>query len=129
MKKIIFIIAFLFAGFSAFAQQPWSQRMAETAMKIWPDSTGHWSYESGVFLQGITNVWEQTAEKKYFRYVQAYMDKVIADDGSVKGYKKDDYTLDNVECARIALMLYKVTEKDKYYKAALQLRQQLTEQP
>jgi unsaturated rhamnogalacturonyl hydrolase len=129
MKKIIFIIALFFACSTAFAQQPWSQRMAETAMKLWPDSTARWSYEPGIMLQGVLNVWQQTADKKYFKYVQDYMDKLIAEDGSIKGYKKDDYTLDNVECGRIALMLLNVTEKAKYYKAALQLRGQLAEQP
>jgi unsaturated rhamnogalacturonyl hydrolase len=129
MKRIFFIAALVLSGFTVFAQAPWSQRMAETAMKLWPDSTARWTYESGIFLQGITNVWEQTADKKYFSYVQGYMDKLIADDGTIKGYKKDEYTLDNVECARIALTLFKVTEKDKYYKAALQLRQQLAEHP
>jgi len=129
MKKIIFNIALLFAGFNLFAQQPWSQRMAETAMKLWPDSTARWSYEPGIVLQGITNVWQQTADKKYFKYVQGYMDKLVTDSGIIKNYKKDDYTLDNVECGRLALMLFNVTEKAKYYKAALQLRQQLAEQP
>lgn len=129
MKKIILITALLFAGLTSFAQQPWSQRMAETAMKLWPDSTARWSYEPGIVLQGILNVWQQTADKKYFKYVQAYMDKLIADDGTIKGYKKDDYTLDNIECGRIALTLFNVTEKPKYYKAALQLRGQLAEQP
>lgn len=129
MKKLIFIIALFFAGSTAFAQQPWPQRMAETAMKLWPDSNARWSYEPGIVLQGVLNVWQQTADKKYFKYVQGYMDKLIAEDGSIKGYKKDDYTLDNIECGRIALTLFNITEKEKYYKAALQLRGQLAEQP
>jgi unsaturated rhamnogalacturonyl hydrolase len=129
MKKIIFTIWLFFAGLTAFAQQPWSQRMAETAMKLWPDSTARWSYEPGIVLQGIASVWQQTADKKYFKYVQGYMDKLITDSVAIKGYKKDDYTLDNVEMGRLALEMFNVTEKPKYYKAALQLRQQLAAQP
>jgi unsaturated rhamnogalacturonyl hydrolase len=129
LKNNIVTIVLLFAGPIAFAQQPWSQRMAETAMKLWPDSAARWSYEPGIVLQGVTNVWQQTADKKYFKYVQGYMDKLVTDSGAIKGYKKDDYTLDNIECGRLALMLFNVTEKPKYYTAALQLRQQLAEQP
>jgi len=129
MKRIFFALAFIFVAVLANAQQPWSQRMAATAMKLWPDSSARWSYEPGVMLKGMESIWEQTADKQYFKYVQGYMDALIADDGTIKGYKKDDYTLDNVMCGRLALMLFNVTEKEKYYKAALQLRQQLKDQP
>ncbi len=129
MKRIFFVLAFIFAAVLANAQQPWSQRMAATAMKLWPDSSARWSYEPGVVLKGMLSIWEQTADKQYFKYAQGYMDALIADDGTIKGYKKDDFTLDNVMCGRLALMLFNVTEKEKYYKAALQLRQQLKDQP
>lgn len=129
MKKLSFVLAFIFVAMLANAQQPWSQRMAPTAMKLWPDSSARWSYEPGVVLKGMLSVWEQTADKKYFKYVQGYMDALIADDGTIKGYKKDDYTLDNVMLGRLALVLFNITEKEKYYNAALQLRQQLKDQP
>jgi len=130
MKKYLLLFGFFFSVANVKAQQlPASQRMAATAMGLWPDSTARWSYEPGVVLQSIEQVWLQTADKKYFKYIQDYMDKLISDDGNIKGYKKDDYTLDNIMCGRIALMLFNITEKEKYYKAAKQLREQLRTQP
>jgi unsaturated rhamnogalacturonyl hydrolase len=130
MKKILCLVIFFFAGFTiANAQAPWSQRMAATAMKLWPDTAGRWTYEQGVVLKGIEGVWMQTGDKKYFKYIQNYMDGLIADDGTIKGYKKDDFTLDNIMCGRLAMLLYNVTEKPKYYKAAVLLRDQLKDQP
>jgi len=130
MKKIFCLVILFFAGFTiASAQAPWSQRMAATAMKLWPDTSGRWTYEQGVVLKGIEGVWMQTGDKKYFKYIQNYMDGLIADDGTIKGYKKDDFTLDNIMCGRLAMLLYNVTEKPKYYKAAVLLRDQLKDQP
>jgi len=132
MKKI-FCVLVLFAciGIANAQQQPWSQRMATTAMKLWPDtgSTVRWTYDQGVVLKGIEGVWLQTGDKKYFKYIQNYMDALIADDGTIKGYKKEDYSLDNIMCGRSVMLLYNVTEKAKYYKAAMLLRDQLKDQP
>ncbi|WP_461451570.1 glycoside hydrolase family 88 protein [Mucilaginibacter sp.] len=132
MRKIICIVILFIPCFTLVnaQKQPWSQRMAATAMNLWKDtSAARWSYEQGVVLQGIEQVWMQTGDKKYFKFIQNYMDALIGPDGSIKGYKKDDYTLDNVMCGRIALMLFNVTEKEKYYKAALHIREQLKDQP
>lgn len=108
-----------------------SQRMAATAMKLRKDSasTARWSYEPGVVLNGISEVWMQTGDKKYFDYVHNYIDALVSDDGTIKGYKKDSYTLDNILCGRSVLMLCNVLEKEKYYKAAVTLRDQLKDQP
>ena len=130
MKKIICVIIFFaFATVAIAQQQPWSQRMAATAMKLWPDTAARWTYDQGVVLKGMKGVWMQTGDKKYFKYIQNYMDALITDDGTIKGYKKDDYSLDNIMCGRSVMLLYNVTEKAKYYKAAVLLRDQLKNQP
>jgi len=133
MKKIfcIALFAFAFVNISNAQQLPLSQRMAATAMQLWNGSsaTTRWTYEQGVVLKGIEQVWMQTGDKKYFKYIQNYVDTLVADDGTIKGYKKDDYTLDNIMCGQAALMLFNVTEKPKYYKVIVQLRDQLKDQP
>lgn len=110
---------------------PLSQKMAQTAMKLWSDTSKNirWTYEQGVVLKGVEVVWKQTGEKKYFKYVQNYIDSLVAADGTIKHYKKEDYSLDNILCGRSVLMLYNVLLKEKYYKAVLQLRDQLKYQP
>jgi len=80
-------------------------------------------------LRGMEEVWLQTGEKKYFTYVQNYVDALVANDGSIRNYKINDYSLDNLLCGRSLLMLYQVLKSEKYYKALLQLRKQLKDQP
>jgi len=130
MKKLILFLFFLPGFFLAKAQQqPLSQKMAATAMKLWKDSTAKWAYEQGVVLRGVGEVWLQTGDRKYFNYIQNYIDALVDKDGTIKNYKIDDYSLDNILCGRDLLMLYKISKSEKYYKALLQLRQQLKDQP
>lgn len=128
MKKSIVIIGLVIA-MQGQAQQL-SERIANTVMTVWKDSlNGKWSYDQGVILKGIEGLWHNTADGKYFRYMQKSMDFFVGKDGSIKGYKLEDYNIDNVLCGRILLTLFKVTNDQKYYKAAAQLRSQIQQQP
>jgi unsaturated rhamnogalacturonyl hydrolase len=88
-----------------------------------------WSYDQGVLLEGIANIWKRTGEGKYFNYIQKSMDLFVKSDGDIDRYKISDYNIDNVKNGRSILFLYEITGKDKYYKAATLLRNQLQFQP
>jgi unsaturated rhamnogalacturonyl hydrolase len=134
MKKLITIF-FLFGVMSVTAQNL-SQQMATTAMNIWKDSfalqgdkVAKWRYDQGVILKGIEGIWNVTGEGKWFNYIQKSMDFYVQNDGSIKGYKESDYNVDNINNGRLLLLLYRVTGKEKYKKAADLLRNQLRTQP
>lgn len=111
--------------------QSWAEKMAATAMSLWPDSTqsANWTYEQGVVLNGIEKVWKRTANGKYFNYIQQCMDHFIAKDGSIRSYQQEDYNIDHIKPGTSLLLLYDVLNDDKYRKAAFHLRNQLKEQP
>lgn len=132
MKKILLIFIALLNIHSIMGQdKPWSQRMAATAMQLWPDSlpAGKWTYDQGVVLKGIEGVWMQTGDGKYFNYMQHSMDNFVTPAGGIRTYKADDYNIDNILCGRNLLTLYKVLGTEKYYKALNLLRTQLSTQP
>jgi unsaturated rhamnogalacturonyl hydrolase len=132
MKKIVLLCTFLFAGFWLRAQTlPWSQRMANTAIHLWKDSLPgtNWSYDQGIVLQGLQSVWQKSAKGEYFIYIQKSMDRYVGTDGTIRTYKANDYTLDNILSGRSLLFLQQVLGAEKYYKAASLLRKQLGEQP
>jgi unsaturated rhamnogalacturonyl hydrolase len=118
-----------------YAQAPESDavRMANTAMHIWKDGDGgkpsRWTYDEGVVWKGLESCWYNTGDARYYDYIQQSMDRLVDKDGNILSYKKEDYNLDNILCGRQLLLLYKVTNKAKYYKAASLLRRQLLEQP
>ncbi|QEC58030.1 glycoside hydrolase family 88 protein [Flavisolibacter ginsenosidimutans] len=138
MKKLTAIFCLTIFCFSAKAQpvHSYAQDLANTAIKIWPDSfsvkpgnPAKWSYDQGVILKGIEGIWNATGDGKWFRYIQKQMDYFIGEDGSIKGYKTTEHNIDNVNNGKLALLLYEVTGKDKYRKAAELLRHQLATHP
>lgn len=136
MKKLI-IVTLLLSAIVADAQQaPYSQQLAETAMKRWPDSfaakpgnRARWSYDQGVILKGIENIWNATGDGKWFKYIQHSMDYYVREDGTIYDYRPDEYNIDHVNNGKLVLLLYRVTGKEKYKKAADLLRSQLKTHP
>src|ERR1700744_188033 len=115
---------------------PWSQRMADSTIKRWPqgrylseDKPWVWNYELGVLLQGMDYVWYHTADAAYYTYIKESIDPFINKDGSISTYKPENNQLDDLVLGRELLLLYGVTQDAKYYKAATLLRQQLTTHP
>ncbi|MBK8300994.1 MAG: glycoside hydrolase family 88 protein [Chitinophagaceae bacterium] len=116
--------------------EKWSERLSETALKLWPDSfilagdkAAKWRYDQGVILKGIRAVWAATGDGKWFNYIQKSMDFYVQPDGSIKGYKPDEYNIDHVNNGKLLLFLFQVTGKEKYKKAADLLRNQLRTHP
>jgi unsaturated rhamnogalacturonyl hydrolase len=135
MKRLITVVLLLVTVQHLHAQR-FSEKMAETVMTIWKDSMQmdkdkpvKWAYDQGVVLKGIEGLWYRTGDKKYFDYIQKSMDFFVKEDGSIRTYKLSNYNIDNVLCGRNLLMLYKVLGKEKYYKAAATLRDQLRTHP
>jgi unsaturated rhamnogalacturonyl hydrolase len=137
LKIVLFSLLVVFGATLAQGQtRPLSEGMAATAMTLWNDSWAtesgkpeKWTYDQGVVLKGIESVWHNTADGKYFSYIQKSMDRFVNADGTIRTYKLEDYNLDNVLLGRVLLLLYKVTGQEKYRKAASLLREQLRSQP
>jgi unsaturated rhamnogalacturonyl hydrolase len=139
-KNIIAIIGLVlsFAANNVVAQSTtsWSQQMVKTAQTIWPDSfmlendkAPKWRYDQGVVLKGVEDVWYATGNGDYFKYIQKSMDYYVKEDGNIKGYKPDEYNIDHLNNGRMLLLLFQVTGKEKYKKAADLLRSQLYTHP
>ena len=126
MKRLTIYLLLTIVCFTSQAQQhSYAQDLANTAIKRWPDSfsvtpgnPARWSYDQGVILKGIEGIWKATGEGKWFNYIQKQMDYFIQDDGTIKGYRPDEYNIDHVNNGKQALLLYTVTGKEKYKKAA-----------
>ena len=81
-----------------------------------PARTEKWSYEQGVVLKGHRRRLANTADGKYFTFIQHSIDRFVNDDGTIKTYKLDEYNIDNINNGKLLLTLYRVTEKEKYTK-------------
>ncbi|HET7287702.1 MAG TPA: glycoside hydrolase family 88 protein, partial [Pyrinomonadaceae bacterium] len=96
---------------------------------LWHEYPAKWTYDHGLVLKGIEQVWRNTRDKQYLEFIQRNMDHFVADDGFIRTYSLDDYNIDNILPGRNLLFLYKLTGDEKYRKAAATLREQLKTQP
>lgn len=131
----LFTIFLLSGSLQVAAQTTLGEKMAATVMHTWKDSfsldgkPAKWTYDMGVILKGFEGLWMNTGDATYYNYIQQQMDMFVQNDGSIKGYKPDEFNIDNVNNGKLLLLLYRVTLKDKYLKAANLLREQLRHHP
>lgn len=111
----------------------WSARMADSVMKRNPDATtidgSRWEYTPGLVMKAIFEVAQRTGNEKYWNYAKSYYDGFITEDGTIRGYRKDDYNIDRINPGKPLFLLYAKTKDEKYRKAIEQLRQQMREHP
>ncbi len=105
-------------------------------MARWPDgrlvppgAKWQWNYELGTLLEGMDAVWSSSGDRRYFDYIRKSVDALVAPDGSIPTWKRDDHELDSILLGRQLLLLYKATHEQRYIRAATILYEQLQHQP
>ncbi len=139
LKTVKIFAVILILTFSAVAQvpktAPLSARLVDTLMnRIWVDDgtppgiPRSWTYEQGVQLKAVEQVWYATGDPKYFNFIKSGMDFWLDKDGNLK-YQADEYNIDHVTPGRALMTLYRVTNDEKYKRAIEQIRGQLKTHP
>ena len=115
---------------------PVAFQIPSTPFNITPDSftlpgdkVAKWRYDQGVILKGVEGIWNATGDVEWFNYIRKSMDVYVQEDGSIRGYRPDEYNIDHINNGKLVLFLYQVTGKEKYLKAAKLLRGQLLTHP
>lgn len=136
MVKIIRVFLLLPTIFGLFSipimgQQgvPFSQRMAESIMQRHPDYYGYWNYETGTVLRGFEEIWKYSGETTYYDYLQSTVDLVVQGDGTIQGFDKFEYNLDEVKEGSAILVVYDQTGEQRYRTAVDSVRSQLKTHP
>lgn len=93
------------------------------------DGKARWVYQESLVLRGIEELYKSTGKKKYFDFIKNHVDFYVRPDGSIRTYRVDEYSIDNIPMGRLVLMLYQATGEDKYKKAADLVNQQLVGMP
>jgi unsaturated rhamnogalacturonyl hydrolase len=118
-----------------------SDPVLERALREWPEGRistvkdpGAWSYEEGVLLDGMIAEWHVTGDGRLFNYVKAAVDRSVDQNGVIHmdggaAFPVDAHSLDNIEMGRSVLVMYRVLQEDRYYKAAMFLDDQMQQQP
>jgi unsaturated rhamnogalacturonyl hydrolase len=106
----------------------WSKRMADSEMKRFGNETD-WDYTSSLLALSLLKLGERTGEEKYTKFAEHVVGGSIKEDGTIVGYKKEDFNIDMVNPGKVVLALYLKTKENRYKVAAEKLREQLAEHP
>lgn len=88
-----------------------------------------WNYIDGCMMIALLNLGEITGEERYFRFAENFLDYYVREDGSLLGYREEDYNLDNLCEGRPLFDVWRATGKEKYRRAIETLHGQLLRQP
>jgi unsaturated rhamnogalacturonyl hydrolase len=111
------------------AGEPWSVRFARAVMARNPDVTPRWDYIAGVVLLAIDRVATARNDASMRAYVKRNMDRFVQRDGSITGYRPEEFNLDHIAQGRLLFPLSKRTGDPRYRTAARHLRGQLARHP
>ncbi len=118
-------------------EEQWSVRLSDSFIFTHPGATTYderlpkdkWTYEQGVMLEAMRQMWIKSGDQKYFNFIKDNIDQYVQDNGKIRTYKYTDFNLDKINTGRQLLFLYEETGLEKYKIAADTLRKQIENQP
>ncbi|MDR2828674.1 MAG: glycoside hydrolase family 88 protein [Acholeplasmatales bacterium] len=87
------------------------------------------TYEDGLLLINAMNYYNYTKDDFYLNACIRYLDKTIAEDGSIRSYVLEDYNIDNILAGNVLFDVYEITKNNKYKTAISRLYSQLKTHP
>ena len=97
--------------------------------KIKEGKINGWNYIDGCMMIALLNMYRITGEKRYYDFAENFLDYYVFEDGSIRGFKEEDYNLDNICEGRVLFDVYAMSGKEKYRKAIETLYGQILRQP
>ncbi|MDR2149421.1 MAG: glycoside hydrolase family 88 protein [Spirochaetaceae bacterium] len=104
---------------------PVSELIARSVMNRYRPEQVRWHYEHGLVLYSIYAL----GKPAYCQWAKAMYDTLISEDGSIHGYRADEFNLDMINAGKLLFDLYDATGAARYRIALETLRAQLKNQP
>jgi unsaturated rhamnogalacturonyl hydrolase len=148
MKFPVLLSFFAAAAISVAAELPrkfngatpleWSQRLARSEMARRGDTMFHggsnprarWDYTTSLFGLSLLKLAERTGDRSFADYGAKTAESFIADDGSIRTYKMEDYNIDMIPPGKVMLLRWEQGVRDPKFKTAIEtLRTQMQQHP
>ena len=114
----------------------YSQWMTASEMKRVPQSymldfakKPKWSYVMGIELESMLDTYLKYGGEDIKKYCQQYTDTMINAKGEIRGYRLEDYNLDQIRTGHFVARMYQLYPEAKNLKALQTLMKQLQKQP
>ena len=97
--------------------------------KIKEGKINGWNYIDGCMMIALLNMHKITGQSRYYEFAENFLDYYVFEDGSLRGFKEEEYNLDNICEGRVLFDVYAQSHKEKYRKAIETLYGQILRQP
>ena len=97
--------------------------------KIKEGKINGWNYIDGCMMIALLNMHKITGQSRYYEFAENFLDFYVFEDGSLRGFKEEEYNLDNICEGRVLFDVYAMSGKEKYRKAIETLYGQILRQP
>ena len=97
--------------------------------KIAQGKVNGWNYIDGCMMIALLNMYKITGEQRYYDFAENFLDFYVFEDGTIRGFKEEEYNLDNICEGRVLFDVYAKSGKEKYRKAIDTLYGQILRQP
>jgi unsaturated rhamnogalacturonyl hydrolase len=107
------------------ASDSWAVRLADRIITRWSsprqimNESSVFQYNSGIVLRGLLEVYRNTCDERYERYIQSYVDGAV--DGSGRLDIPAEHSFDNLQPAVLLPFLFEFTGDQRYATAAKQV--------
>src|SRR5450756_605585 len=106
----------------------WSQRLAASQMAR-HHGAPKGDYTVGLLSLSLLKLNEVVPNPSYVTFAEDAVGSLVATNGTIQGYKVEEYQLDALNPGKTLLALWQITNEERYIKAAMLLRGQLNSQP
>lgn len=97
--------------------------------KIKEGKINGWNYIDGCMMIALLNMYRITGQEKYYTFAEQFLDYYVFEDGSIRGFREEEYNLDNICEGRVLFDVYRLSGKEKYRRAMETVYGQLERQP
>ena len=97
--------------------------------KIKEGKVNGWNYIDGCMMIALLNMHRITGQARYYEFAENYLDYYVFEDGSIRGFKEEEYNLDNICEGRVLYDVYAMSGKETSRKAIDTLYGQMLRQP
>ena len=97
--------------------------------KIRAGKKATWDYIDGCMIMSLLELYKVTKNEKFLKFSDEYIGHRVEEDGTIRGYDKDELNLDNINEGKNLFTLYDLTGKEKYAKATKNIYAQILEMP
>lgn len=80
---------------------------------------GSWCYEDGCLYRGLIALYEATGEERWFEHLVRLVNGQIDAAGAIRGYRIEEFNIDNILPGRALVYLYRRTGEERYRTALL----------